>query len=510
VSDGDPSINTATRPERRRWILPGLIGLGLGIGLSGVIAYFVGSRASSLAPGRLGTAGTLPRSAVGDPDAARRDEQARRAAEGVLDALVEKDGAALASFCGPHFLWGRMDRHRVMENAAEIQRCLSDELLQGWEPLMYAPERSLNSPLSPSAFFDRYADHLGSMPRLKEGLDAFYLEESDRMVVDEHRGMLIAVRASVDGSRVIAIALGGFKPPSFKLTRDIIYGRKFGVALTLDVIQPKKGGNRAVVLELIGDTFVSHPPPIGTVLHAREQGLLNRGYTIIYVTHSGVPRHPIPEIVGDVRRAVRYIRFHAARLDLDPDRIAVLGGSAAGYLALMAGTSDDDALPFPPAYDPVRLFDLPSDPVESVSGKATTIVAYFPVTDWVNFGETGKTVFDFRPFPFVGILDLYDYDDKIKGYTRISDRAEQLRRLKALSPVNRVGRGFPPTLLLHGAKDTHVPVQQSESMARALKAAGAEVELVVKPNEEHGWPDNAADQKTLVEWLDRRLLSKGQ
>jgi acetyl esterase/lipase len=98
-------------------------------------------------------------------------------------------------------------------------------------------------------------------------------------------------------------------------------------------------------------------------LHAREQGLLDRGYTIIYVTHSGVPRHPIPEIVGDVRRAVRYIRFHAARLDLDPDRIAVFGGSAAGYLALMAGTSDEDSQLFPPTYDPVRQFDLPSDPV---------------------------------------------------------------------------------------------------------------------------------------------------
>jgi acetyl esterase/lipase len=139
---------------------------------------------------------------------------------------------------------------------------------------------------------------------------------------------------------------------------------------------------------------------------------------------------------------------------------------------------------------------------------ATTIVAYFPITDWVNFGETGKTVFDYKPFPFLGILDLYDYDDKTMGYTRVSDRTEQLRRLKALSPVNRVGRGFPPILLFHGAKDTHVPVQQSESMAEALKAAGVDVELVVKPNAEHGWLDNAADQKTLVEWLDQRLLGK--
>jgi len=445
---------------------------------------------------------------VVDPNAAKKDEQARRAAEGVIDALAKKDAAALASACAPPFLWALLDRQQVIKNPADIQRSLSQELLQGWEPLMYGPERSLKSPVSPSAFFDRYGDHLGTVPRLKDALDAFALEESDRMVVDEQRGMLIAVRPGAESSRVIAIVLGGFKPPVFKVTRDLIYGRKFGMALTLDVVQPKSGGNRAAVLELIGDTFVSHPTPIGTSLHAREQGLIDRGYTIVYVPHSGVPRHAIPEIVGDVRRAVRYIRYHAARLDLDPDRIAVLGGSAEGFLALMTGTSDDDAQPFPPSYDPVRHFDLPGDPVESVSGKATTIVAYFPITDWENFGENGKSVLDYKPFPFVGMLDLYNYDDKSMRYARISDRTEQLRRWKALSPVNRIGRGFPPTLLFHGAKDTHVPVQQSERMARALKAAGVDVELVIKPNEGHGWPDNAADQKTLVEWLDRQLLAR--
>ena len=502
-------MNTATRPEHRRWLLPGFIGLGLGIGLSGVVAYFiVGSRASLAAPGRLTAAGKLPKAAADDPDVAKRDEQARRAADGILDALVQKDGAALAAPCGFPFLWCSIDRYRLLEDPAEIQRCLSEELLQGWEPLMYESERSLNSPLSPSDFLDRWTDHLGSMPRLKEGLDAFHWDESDRMVVDERRGMLIAVRTGADSPRVVAIVLGGFKPPKFKLVRDIIYGRKFGAALTLDLIQPKAGGNRAAVLELFGDTFISYPPQIGTSLHPREQGLLDRGYTIIYVTHSGAPRNPIPEIVGDIRRAVRYVRFHAAQLDLDPNRIAVLGSSAEGYLALMAGSSDDHAQPFPPAYDPVRHFDLPRDPVESVSGKATAIVAYFPVTDFVNFGEPGKTVFDDKTFPFGGILDLYDYDDKTLDCTRVSDRTEQLRRFKAFSPINRVGRGFPPTLLFHGAKDTQVPVQQSESMAQALKAAGVDVELIIKPNEAHGWPDNAADQKTLVEWLDRRLLSK--
>jgi len=47
-------------------------------------------------------------------------------------------------------------------------------------------------------------------------------------------------------------------------------------------------------------------------------------------------------------------------------------------------------------------------------------------------------------------------------------------------------------------------------MAQALKAAGVDVELVIKTNEEHGWTHNAADQKMLVEWLDRQLLGAGK
>jgi acetyl esterase/lipase len=398
-----------------------------------------------------------------------------------------------------------------MDNSAEIERCLSDELMRGWEPSLYAPTRTLSLPVSPSAFFDRYADQFGSIPLIKERLEAFHLKESDRLVVEETRGMLIAVRTTANSSRVIAIVLGGFQPPSFILTRDVIYGRKFGTVLTLDVIQPKKGGNRAAVLHLISGTFSSSPPAIGSTLHARQQGLVDLGYTVIYVTHSCAPWHPISEIVGDIRRAVRFIRFHASRLDLDPDRIAVMGSSSGGYLALTAGTSEGDALPFPPAYDLETPPDHPSDPVQSVSGKATAVVAYYPVTDWMNYGETGKTVFDSVGFhPYLGILDQYDYDDKTNGLIRVSDRKEQLRRLKALSPVNQAGRSFAPTLLFHGGKDANVPLQQSESMARILKASGADVELVVKPNEGHGWPDNAEDQKTLVDWLDRRLLKKGR
>ena len=54
----------------------------------------------------------------------------------------------------------------------------------------------------------------------------------------------------------------------------------------------------------------------------------------------------------------------------------------------------------------MRQLGLAGDPVESVSGKASAIVAYYPVTDFVNFGATGKTVFDDNPFPFVGLTRM--------------------------------------------------------------------------------------------------------
>jgi acetyl esterase/lipase len=505
------SMNASTRGELRRATFAGLIGLAVGVGLSGALAYFfVGPAALPSAPG-LKTAGRLPGAAVDDPDAAKRDEQARRKADAFMDGLVEKDAVALASHCGGPFLWGRLDRHRVIDDPAEIRRCFSEELLLGWEPKMYAPQRNWTPAFAPSTFFDRYADHFDAMPRVKERLDAFHLQESDRMIVDEDRGLMIAVRATADGPRVIAVVLGGFQPPRFRMTRDVIYGRKFGTALTLDLVQPKKAGNGAAVLQLMSDTFTSGRALVVNSLFARDQALVDLGYTIAFVTHSSTPRHPIPEIVGDIRRAVRYVRYHASRLDLDPDRIAVMGQSSGGYLALMTGASEDDAQPFPPSYDAVRMLNLPNDPVESVSGKATAIVAYFPITDWMNYGASGKTVFDYPGWrPYLGILDLDDFDDKTHGLTRVSDRAEQLRRLNALSPMNRAGRGFPPTLLIHGGKDANVPAQQSRSLAGTLKAAGADVELVVKPNEGHGWPEGPEDQQTLVAWLNQRLLGKSR
>src|SRR4051812_45867519 len=102
-----------------------------------------------------------------------------------------------------------------------------------------------------------------------------------------------------------AVSLGD-EPPTFDRKADVIYGRKFGTALTMDVFTPRKANGAAVVFMVSGGYFSSHE----AINPAFLQPLVDRGYTVFAVVHGSQPKFTIPEIVGDVNRAVRFIRHH--------------------------------------------------------------------------------------------------------------------------------------------------------------------------------------------------------
>src|SRR6266478_5402430 len=90
-------------------------------------------------------------------------------------------------------------------------------------------------------------------------------------------------------------------------TADVIYGRKFGTALTLDVFTPKKDANGAAIVLVVSGGWVSDNKTINSALFAIFLGeLLNRGYTVFAVVHGSQPRYTIPEAIADINRAVRY------------------------------------------------------------------------------------------------------------------------------------------------------------------------------------------------------------
>jgi acetyl esterase/lipase len=111
-------------------------------------------------------------------------------------------------------------------------------------------------------------------------------------------------------------------PPEFTRTEDVIYGRKFGTALTLDVFTPKQNANGAAVIWVVsGGWFSDH----GAINAKFCEEFLRRGYTVFAVVHGSQPRFTIPEAVADMNRAVRYIRFHAKDYKIDPERIGITG-----------------------------------------------------------------------------------------------------------------------------------------------------------------------------------------
>src|SRR5205085_2306777 len=91
----------------------------------------------------------------------------------------------------------------------------------------------------------------------------------------------------------------GFAETKFTRTEDVIYGRKFGTALTLDVVQPEKPNGFGVLFMVSGGFFSSHE----AIVPASYESLLERGYTVFAVVHGSQPKFTITEIEQDIQRA---------------------------------------------------------------------------------------------------------------------------------------------------------------------------------------------------------------
>ena len=288
---------------------------------------------------------------------------------------------------------------------------------------------------------------------------------------------------------------GAAAEEAFTRTEDVIYGRKFGTALTLDVFTPKPAGNKsangaAVVLVVSGGWYSSHDG----VNQGFASEFLSRGYTVFAVVHGSQPKFTIPEVVEDMHRAIRFIRSRAKQYQIDPERIGICGASAGGHLSLMQGTAG--TLGDPEA----------KDPVDRESSRVQAVACFFPPTDFLNYGKPGENAIgrgilkDFRA-PF----DFHELDPKTRSFVPIVDEAKIIEIGKSISPVNHVTKDDAPTLIIHGDRDKLVPIQQAEIIISKLKDVGVPCELVTKPGADHGWPDIGNDFATLANWFDKYL-----
>jgi acetyl esterase/lipase len=124
------------------------------------------------------------------------------------------------------------------------------------------------------------------------------------------------------------------------------------------------------------------------------------------------------------------------------------------------------------------------------------VACFFPPTDFLNYGKTNEDGVGF------GILKGF----KAAFGPRADDPEERKKLGREISPIYFIASNMPPTLILHGNKDTLVPIQQSETFVAKAQEASATAKLVVKEGQGHGWfVDLPNDLEMFADWFDQYL-----
>jgi acetyl esterase/lipase len=267
--------------------------------------------------------------------------------------------------------------------------------------------------------------------------------------------------------------------PEFKRTEDVIYGRKFGTALTLDVFTPQKPNGLGIAFMISGGWFSSHE----AINAGLMRPFLARGYTVFAVVHGSQPKFVVTEIEQDIHRAIRFIRLHAADYGVDPARLGIAGASAGGHLSLTmavkGGKGDSNA----------------KDPVDRESSEIQCVGCFFPPTDFLNYGQPGEDAVG------VGVLKSFK-----AAFGPRSDTAEERQKLgREISPIYFVHSNMSPVLIIHGDADKLVPIQQAQIFLKQCESVGGKTRLVVREGKQHGWPELGKDLEILADWFDEHL-----
>ncbi|WNG47088.1 alpha/beta hydrolase [Archangium minus] len=239
----------------------------------------------------------------------------------------------------------------------------------------------------------------------------------------------------------------------------------------------------ALHLDLYRSADASQPQPLVVVIHggswnsgdSTQLGWLNgylasRGLTVAAINYRLAPRHSFPAQPEDVLAALKWLQENASRLGSDPSRIALLGRSAGGQLALLAAyTARDPAI--------------------------RAVVGLYPPTD-LNWGWDNPT----NPLVMDSPKTLREY----LGGTP----AQVQERFDAASPVRFVNPGTPPTLLIHGTRDELVPAEHSRRLVQQLEQARVPHLWIELPWATHGCDANPAGPGgQITTWAVERFLT---
>jgi acetyl esterase/lipase len=187
--------------------------------------------------------------------------------------------------------------------------------------------------------------------------------------------------------------------------------------------------------------------------------LAEQGWVCLAIDYRVAPHHRWPRHIADVKTAIAWARANVDKFGGDRNFIAVAGCSAGGHLSALAGLTGDD-----PAFQDA----LP----EGADCSVDAVVGIYGRYDWEDRSTPERVRF-------------VDFLERVVVRRSIDRHPEVFR---AASPIARVHRNAPPFLVIHGSKDTVIPVAQARSFVDRLRSvSNSLVSYVELPGAGHGF-----------------------
>ena len=265
------------------------------------------------------------------------------------------------------------------------------------------------------------------------------------------------VLALLCATLAVSHAIAADPPADVLFEKDVVYGKSAGTDLKLNLARPKDAASKKLpcILVIHGGGWTGGDRSNQDDITWK---FAQAGYACATVGYRLAPAHQFPAQINDVKCAARFLRAHADKYGIDPERFGAVGFSAGAHLSMMLGVMDK------------------SDGLEGDGGwpdqssKVQAVVAFFGPTDLAATDV---------PASVHGLLKNF-----LGGLP-----AEKPLAYRQASPITYVTPGDAPMLLFQGTRDPLVPHTQAYAMVEAMTRYNVpgRVELLV--NASHGWGD---------------------
>lgn len=251
---------------------------------------------------------------------------------------------------------------------------------------------------------------------------------------------------------------------------DFVYARADGIELKARSFRPKRTGTLPAIIDIHGGAWSSGDRMQGALY---DRALASSGLYVLAIDFRQAPAARHPAASRDVAAAVRYLRAHAKRLDIDPASIGLIGSSSGGHLAMLAAFTPNDS-----SFRGTQIATANATAggfaaADESSATVRYVIAMWPVSDPAYRYEYAKRI---------GRDGLIKSHDAFFGTPEAMQQASVPRLLRA-----KEAKELPPLFVVQPGDDANIPREMTFDLLAAYQEAGGRLAYQFYPKQPHAF-----------------------